>query len=124
MTLSLRSLLLLGALAAGAFACAAPNEEEAAPADSAESEDELRAQKITEADDGKTIAVQEGRSFTVALGANATTGYAWKVVSTTRTLGYPYRSRYFADQSGAVGSGGEARFYWKTSGALSTVGKH
>lgn len=119
---TLHALLSVLALSVVVPACAA---EEQATADESQSEDELRALKITEADAGKTIAVQAGQGFSIALAANPTTGFDWKVVSTDRTLGYPYRQSFFNGSSGPVGSGGETRMYWRTTaGPLSMVGKH
>ncbi len=89
-------------------------------------DDEIRATgvKVTDADEGKTIKVEEGQSVILMLPANATTGYEWKVTGTTRTLGYP-KSRYLKPSSdGPVGAGGMARFTWKTKSPLPMTGKH
>jgi inhibitor of cysteine peptidase len=104
------SLLALGLLTGG---CAATTEE-----DVASGEDELRAQTIKESDNGKTFTVPKGKDIRVVLGANPTTGYKWKVVSTTRTFGYPSPAEGTYDGNvagGRIGGAGSQIFVWKTS---------
>src|SRR4051812_41200130 len=48
----------------------------------------------TEADAGKVVQVVEGQDFVLELGANASTGYQWKVTKTNRSFAYPYASTY------------------------------
>lgn len=116
------SVLALGtALLLGTAACAGTTDDDAASDSS--SEDELRATKITEADADKTIRVMEGQLFAIALSSNPSSGYDWKVVSTDKTLGYPYRTSWSSGSS-AVGSGGTTWLFWRTGGPLSTIGKH
>lgn len=84
------------------------------------SEDDVRqALVITERDNNKTFSVPKGKDIRVALPANPTTGYAWKVVSTTRTFGYPdpIDGEYSTDDNptGAIGGGGTQTFLWKTT---------
>jgi len=87
----------------------------------------------TDADDGKTIKVTEGSLFTLKLGANATTGYEWKVTKTDRTFAYPSVSDYLAPPAhGPVGAGGTQVFKWSTDAVsdahgtpvMTKVGKH
>ena len=72
-----------------------------------------------------TVNVRERTDFTLKLTSNASTGYKWKVVSTDRTFGYPYKSRYESTSPpGAVGGGGYEFLTWKTKTALSMIGTH
>jgi len=85
------------------------------------SEDELRSLKIDDDDNGKTFTVEKGGDVKVALSSNATTGYKWKVVSTSRTFGYPTNldGTYQGPGSGGpVGGGGTQLFVWKTNSPL------
>ena len=61
-----------------------------------------------------TAHLKAGDTLEVQLGANATTGYHWSVVSTSRSLGYPETS-YKTSLSHAMGAGGTAILRWKTS---------
>ncbi len=72
--------------------------------------------KITGADNGKTIAVREGGSFSISLRENPSTGYVWSVVPGSRALGMP-SSKFVSDahQPGMTGVGGVRSFTWKTS---------
>jgi len=79
---------------------------------------------IDETSDGKTVDVTEGTDLVVRLAGNATTGYAWTVVSTDKTFGYPVSDDYIPDDSGATGSGGVYEFVWATTSPLNMVGKH
>ena len=53
-----------------------------------------------------------GDTLVLRLGANATTGYSWRVLHTTHALGQPKQS-YLPVGGGAVGGGGTAVFTWK-----------
>jgi predicted secreted protein len=90
-----------------------------------ETMDELRGKTLTltDADDGKTVTLETGKTLKVKLSANATTGYAWRVKSVDRTLGQPTIS-YKADGGGAVGSGGVTTLSWKLTSPLDLVGTH
>ncbi len=110
------------ALALGPIACAADGPDPESE-DSAAEEAELRAAKpITEADNGKTIEVTVGQSFSIQLASNPSTGYQWIVRSVDRTLGQPKES--FKSSDGAVGSGGKQRFRWSTKSPLNLEGRH
>jgi len=117
-TVSAFAFALLGL---GAIACGSPTD----PADEAvaESEDDLtKAIKITEKDDGATVNVAAGRSFSIALGSNPTTGYDWSVTSVDAALGKPYKEKFSAAKGGAVGSGGTQSFYWSGKATDGLVG--
>lgn len=94
-------------------------EAEAAPETSVA---ELNGIAITEADNGRTVTVTEGRDVIVRLPSNPTTGYTWQVVSTDPTFGYP--SKTFIPGSAATGSGGIEQFTWKTKSFRPMVGAH
>ncbi len=99
--------------------CAADSEDTAG--NETGSEDELRSLKIDDDDNGKTFTVEKGGDVKVALSSNATTGYKWKVVSTTRTFGYPTNrdGQYQGPGAGGpVGGGGSTLFVWKTNSPL------
>lgn len=132
---------LLSALAFAALAvslstvgCAA--NDDSSPSDDTTDTSDLKAKSevtATDADAGKTIKVTEGSNFTLKLGANATTGYEWKVTKTDRTFAYPSKSDYLAPSAhGPVGAGGTQVFTWSTdpvsdahgTPVMSKVGKH
>lgn len=98
--------LLFGLLVVGPGAGCTDMAEEP----ESETQDALRALVIGELDDGKTFTVEKGQSFKVSLSANSTV-YKWRVVSTTRGLGYPApRDGRFQEAAG----GGAQVFTWKT----------
>lgn len=101
------------------FGCAARPS-----ADLTDVEDQLGASapfdSIDERDNGKTFTVVKGTDFDITLG-NTTPGLEWRVVSTTRTLGYPSPKdgTYLPPSPGAAfGDGGKQLFTWKTSSPL------
>ncbi len=99
-----------------AVGCADPagDDEASASADAVSA-----AKTITKDDAGKTIDVKKGQPFKVVLSSNPTTGYAWKVVSTNRSLGYPSPMEGTFEgpgSNGPVGSGGRQTFTWQTKG--------
>lgn len=110
----------------GAFAGCA-SDAPAAPPESVDTsdgaEDELKALVIKDADNGKTFSVKQGQNVTVRLLSNATTGYEWKVVSTSKSLGYPTLTYVPAAANGPVGSGGSTKLVWKTNTPFA-VGTH
>jgi len=68
--------------------------------------------ELTEADDGRSVEVEEGTPVVLRLGEPE--GSQWAVSSTSRTLGYPSEAK-----------DGRARvFTFDTSGPLSKVGSH
>jgi inhibitor of cysteine peptidase len=118
------SFVAVALFALGPIACAATTDESDPTIDSASGEDEeIKAAKpITDADDGKTIQVATGQSFSIQLASNPTTGYKWAIQSVDKTLGYPKES--YKSASAAVGSGGTQRFTWSTKSPLDLDGKH
>jgi inhibitor of cysteine peptidase len=110
--------IALATLALGPMACAADTDEESASGQS----EELRAKTITEDDNGKTIQVALGQSFTIRLGSNPTSGYRWTLPSVDRTLGYPKESYKASGEQ--KGSGGEQRFTWSTKSPLNLEGTY
>jgi inhibitor of cysteine peptidase len=114
--LSLASIVVFGGVACGGSVTD--------DASSDDSEDELRRSvALTDLDNGKTVTVTEGQSINLTLESNATTGYAWSVTSTDKTLGYP-TERFLSPSSSALGASGQQRFTWKTKSPLSMIGKH
>ncbi len=117
------SALLLLSLSVSAVACSAETEPEAASNDDTDEQD-IKAQVIGEESNGKTVEVQLGRSFTIALAENPTTGYRWRVASVDRTIGQPKDAYTPGGAPGQVGSGGTRKFTWKTKSPLNLAGKH
>jgi predicted secreted protein len=117
-----RSFALVLVLVATAPGCVNDAETSEAPS---ESEEDLTSKILTEADAGKPVTVAEGLTVTVSLPENPTTGYSWKVSQTDRSFGSPFRSRFIASTERGIGTGGERRFYWRTTSTLgSLAGKH
>ncbi|MBS2017414.1 MAG: protease inhibitor I42 family protein [Deltaproteobacteria bacterium] len=119
--MKLRALALVGLLFScglSVMACSADTEEPAI----GEGEDDItKALVITDADNGKTFSVPKGKDVRVLLGANATTGYKWKVAATSRSLGYPSPKEgdYQGPGAGAgIGAAGKHLFLWKTNSPL------
>lgn len=50
------------------------------------------------------------RQFVIALAANPTTGYEWKLVNYDRSLLHLISSRYVAPSTKLIGAGGKAQF--------------
>src|SRR4051812_4123465 len=121
--------LALGLTTIGCAADADATDEPAASTDDVKAKKEVVA---TDADEGKTIKVTEGQDFVLKLGANATTGYKWKVTRTDRSFAYPFADDYQAPHTSAVGAGGTAVMKWHTDAVsdahgtpvISKVGKH
>lgn len=66
---------------------------------------------ITESDDGTTRTIKLGDTIDVQLKGNPTTGYAWKLLASSRS--FPLQKEEFvADQPQLVGSGGTYHFYF------------
>ena len=115
------AILILGA-ATLVPACAAQDDDVAAGGDV--SVDEIRATRVTTitgADDGKTIAVPEAQEVLIDLDASPATGLEWRLVSIPERLGAPYRTLAVP---GRVSTAGTTRFYWRTSGPPSKIGRH
>lgn len=131
----LLSLFAFAALAVSLSTVGCAADDGSSP-DTSSEESEVKAKlevTATDADNGKTIKVTEGSLFTLKLGANATTGYEWKVTRTDRTFAYPSVSDYVAPPAhGPVGAGGTQVFKWSTDAVsdahgtpvMSKVGKH
>lgn len=120
------ALFLVGS--ASVVACSAdtssPSDEPATNAETASGEDEeIKAASISEKDNNKTVDVQLGRSFTIALESNASTGYRWHVKSVDRTIGQPKESM-IAGNPNRPGAPGTQKFTWATKSPLNLVGKH
>lgn len=58
--------------------------------------------------DGKTITLKRGDKLVVSLGANATTGYSWRVDTLNRARVRLLGNRYVPTKPIEVGSGGTA----------------
>jgi predicted secreted protein len=78
---------------------------------------------IDDRGDGQTFPVTVGQDIVLRLPANPTTGYAWKVVSTNRTFGYPVSTAHQA-LSESIGGGGVTTMTWLSKSVLSLVGSH
>jgi predicted secreted protein len=87
------------------------------------SDEEVKAAVIGEESNGKTIEVALGRSFTIALSENASTGYTWSVQSVDRTIGQPKITTIPGDAK-RPGSAGTKKFTWSTKSPLDLVGEH
>ena len=116
----MRSLSILVVLFTFAALPACTSEESD---DAAGEEDELKAKavEVSEADQGKTIGLEKGKRLQLSLPSNATTGYRWKVVSTTKTFGYPSPkdgSYSGPGANGPVGGGGKQVFLWTSTSPL------
>lgn len=85
--------------------------------------EEIKAAVIDEGDNNKTIPIALGRSFTIALSDNASTGFVWSVKSVDRTIGQPKVTQVPGDVN-RPGSSGLKKFTWSTKSPLNLVGKH
>ncbi len=123
---SLVAVAALAALSVASVACVGATEDPSASADPATSDganEEVKAAVIDETSAGKTVSVALGRSFTIALSDNASTGYVWSVKSVDKTIGQPKESNVPGDVS-RPGSSGLKKFTWSTKSPLDLVGKH
>jgi len=85
--------------------------------------EEIKAAVIDESMNGKTVPVTLGKSFTIALSDNASTGYVWSVKSVDKDLGAPKQTTVPGDSS-RPGSSGLKKFTWSTKSPLDLVGSH
>jgi len=85
--------------------------------------EEIKAAVIDESMSGKTVPVTLGKSFTIALSENASTGYQWSVKSVDKDLGAPKSTNVPGDTS-KPGSPGLHKFTWSTKSPLDLVGSH
>lgn len=126
---ALLTILGLSALAVGPMACTTSSDDSndgtgtSDPQTSDGADEEVKAAVISEKDDGKTVNVQLGRSFSILLQSNASTGYLWSVKSVDKTLGQPKETTIPGDVN-KPGSPGAQKFTWKTKSPLNLVGQH
>ncbi len=124
MRLSLLALASLVAVTAStAIACAGSTDESVSSGDSTTadgSDEEIKAAVFGEEDNGKTVQVVSGRSFTIALSENASTGYTWNLGAVDSALGTPKVTTIPGDVS-KPGSPGLKKF---TFGAKAPVGSY
>lgn len=85
--------------------------------------EEIKASVIDESMNGKTVPVTLGKTFTIALSDNASTGYVWSVKSVDKTIGAPKETTVPGDVS-KPGASGLKKFTWSTKSPLDLVGKH
>ncbi len=85
--------------------------------------EEIKAAVIDESMNGKTVSVTLGKTFTIALSDNASTGYVWSVKSVDKTIGAPKETTVPGDVS-RPGASGLKKFTWSTKSPLDLVGKH
>jgi predicted secreted protein len=71
------------------------------------------------AENGRSITVQRGTKLVVALPANASTGYAWRIVSKPTPVLRLVSQRYVRAKSKLIGAHGQyvATFVARTSGS-------
>jgi inhibitor of cysteine peptidase len=121
--MSTRPLFFAAALVLGLapLGCSAAATDEATLDEGADALTNVGA-TLTDADNGKTIAVNEGKQVVVNLASNPTTGYDWAVTSTDKSFGYP--TTKFFPASKATGSGGTTRLVWSTKTPFSLIGQH
>jgi inhibitor of cysteine peptidase len=79
---------------------------------------------LTDADNGKQIAVRPGEMLSLTLESNPTTGYSWQVLEIDSAVlaqeGDPeYKQSSVAE--GLVGAGGTETFRFKTAGSEETT---
>ena len=80
--------------------------------------------QVTDADNGKQIAVQSGQFVTVTLDSNPTTGYSWQVMEIDNAVllqdGDP-EYKQSPGSEGLVGTGGTETFRFKAVGTGETT---
>jgi predicted secreted protein len=117
---ALSSLVLCGLVAS---ACSAETTD--APDEGSAEDDITQFKLISDDDNGKTITITKGKPFHISLASNATTGFKWKVVSTTRSMGYPSpKDGEHIQPAGnrPTGALGRQVFKWSTSSPLLNPG--
>jgi predicted secreted protein len=119
--LGLTTFTVLPVVACGGTSADDPSTSDPATADG--SDEEVKAAVIGEESNGKTVDVSLGRSFTIALSDNASTGYTWSVKSVDKTLGQPKVTTIPGDVS-RPGASGTKKFTWSTKSPLDLVGDH
>src|SRR5437868_12747939 len=106
------SVLALSTLSIASIACSGASADEpgaAEPATDDGAAEEVKAAVIDESANGKTVSVSLGRSFTIALSDNASTGYVWSVKSVDKTIGQPKETNVPGDVH-RPGSSGLVKF--------------
>ncbi|MBU0490493.1 MAG: protease inhibitor I42 family protein [Chloroflexi bacterium] len=78
-------------------------------------------QEITQADNGKTIEVNQGSEVKVVLVSNPTTGYSWQVAEVDAKVLQQVGEAQFKADSDAIGAGGKETFTFKAAGAGQTT---
>lgn len=120
--------LVVGVLAlslVGPLGCSSSDSSESEDEESA-AEDLSKTKTFTELDEGKTVKVKLGQSFTIALKDKAaSTGYTWMLKSVDKTLGEP-KVDYTppADPEHNLGANGRAKFTWSTKSPRDLTGAH
>ncbi len=76
--------------------------------------------KLTKADNGRQLEVQQGDRFVVTLAGNPTTGYQWKVASVDTAIAKQIGAAQFEPASTAVGAGGILTLQFQAVGAGQT----
>jgi len=120
--LGIAALSTASIVACGGTSSDDPNAS-ATPATDDGAAEEIKAAVIDESMDGKTVPVALGKSFTIALSDNASTGYLWSVKSVDKDLGAPKETTVPGDVS-KPGASGLKKFTWSTKSPLGLVGKH
>lgn len=114
----------LATVVVAVLACGACSTDAAGTSGAGETDDDLKqGTTLTEADDGRTVAVVEGQTVLIALASNPTTGFDWAVTSADKALGSP-TIKFVKGASTAVGSGGTTKLSWLTTTGGAMVGKH
>lgn len=124
--LSILALLSVSSLAVASVACSGASADEPGTSEPATDDgeaEEVKAAVIDESSNNKTVSVPLGKSFTIALSDNASTGYVWSVKSVDRTIGQPKVTSIPGDAH-RPGASGIKKFTWSTKSPLDLVGKH
>lgn len=69
--------------------------------------------KLEQADNGKTVDLKTGETFTIALEGNPTTGYNWEVSEIDPTVAQLVGEPDYKSDSKLIGSGGMFKFTFK-----------
>ena len=96
---------------AGSFGCAGAREA-SVPAASGASTVRLEAR-----DSGRRLELRVGQRFSVALRANYSTGYAWKVLSSGEPVIRMHGEPAFVEDSRQAGAGGTATYEFRAEEA-------
>ena len=72
------------------------------------------AAKLEQADNGKTVDLKTGDTFTVSLEGNPTTGYSWEVAGIEPAIVELVGEPDYKSDSNLIGSGGMFKFTFKT----------